>query len=137
MLIMGNKPWVILGDFNAMLFPHDGFGSISRRNLDMLAFEKCVEDIEVYDAQYTGIQYTWCPKPSDESGIRRNLDRILVNNKFTEKITDASARFHPRGLSDHSPAVLSFTGGTRRVVTGFKFDNFLVNDPAFLRIVEE
>ena len=28
--IMGDKPWVVAGDFNSLLFPHDALGGISR-----------------------------------------------------------------------------------------------------------
>ncbi|KAJ9561536.1 hypothetical protein OSB04_006696 [Centaurea solstitialis] len=136
-VFLGNRPWVVMGDFNAMLFPHDGLGGSSRRNSDMVEFGECLMDIELFDIQYTGIQYTWCQKPSDESGIRRKLDRILANTEFTLMCRDVTARFLPRGLSDHSPGILSFLGGQRRFVAPFKFDNFLTNDPRFLEIVKE
>ncbi|KAJ9561644.1 hypothetical protein OSB04_006804 [Centaurea solstitialis] len=135
-VFLGNRPWVVMGDFNAMLFPHDGLGGSSRRNSDMVEFGECLMDIELFDVQYTGIQYTWCQKPSDESGVRRKLDRILANTEFTLMFTDVMARFLPRGLSDHSPGLLSFVGGQRRFVAPFKFDNFLTNDPRFLEIVK-
>ncbi|KAJ9542442.1 hypothetical protein OSB04_028948 [Centaurea solstitialis] len=94
--IMGNQPWVIMGDFNAMLFPHDALGGVSRRNVDMLEFFDCVEDIVVFDVRYTGIQHTWCQKPKEDSGLRRKLDRILANVEFTTRFEDAHMRFHPR-----------------------------------------
>ncbi|KAJ9553566.1 LOW QUALITY PROTEIN: hypothetical protein OSB04_017611 [Centaurea solstitialis] len=136
-VFLNDKPWVVLGDFNALLFPHDAYGGVSRRNGDMLEFADCIEDVDLFDVQYMGIQYTWCQKPSVEGGILRKLDRILVNAEFTSRFHDAHARFLPRGLSDHSPGLLAFTGGIRKVVHGFKFDNFLVNDPNFLMIVHQ
>ncbi|KAJ9538957.1 hypothetical protein OSB04_031690 [Centaurea solstitialis] len=87
--ILGDKPWVLLGDFNCLLFPHDALGGISRRNGDMADFA-----------------------------------------------TYAQARFLPRGLSDHSPGIVSFKGGVRPKRYGFKFDNFLVQDPKFRGIVQ-
>ncbi|KAJ9565730.1 hypothetical protein OSB04_001696 [Centaurea solstitialis] len=47
--------WVIAGDFNCMLFPHDALGGISRRNGDMDAFACCLEDIEVFDVNFTEV----------------------------------------------------------------------------------
>ncbi|KAJ9536667.1 LOW QUALITY PROTEIN: hypothetical protein OSB04_un000140 [Centaurea solstitialis] len=135
--ILGNKPWVLMGDFNSMLFPHDALGGVSRRNVDMVEFFECVEDIEVFDVSYTGIQHTWCQKPRDETGLRRKLDRILANVEFTGRFDDARARFHPRGISDHSPGVLMFKGGKRRRRFGFKFDNFLVDHPLFIPTVQQ
>ncbi|KAJ9566861.1 LOW QUALITY PROTEIN: hypothetical protein OSB04_002827 [Centaurea solstitialis] len=136
-VLLNQKSWVVLGDFNTMLFPHDGFGGISRRNGDMLDFGACIEDIELYDVTYTGIQYTIIHgKPSIEGGILRKLDRVLANNEFTDMFRDCAVRFLPRGLSDHSPALLHFSGGQRRCVASFRFDNFLTNDLSFLNIVK-
>ncbi|KAJ9536013.1 hypothetical protein OSB04_un000819 [Centaurea solstitialis] len=134
--IIGNQPWAVLGDFNAMLFPHDALGGMSRRNSDMVDFFECVEDVELFDVRYTGIQHTWCQKPKEESGLRRKIDRILANIEFVSRFDNAHARFHPRGISDHSPGVLSFKGGYRRRNVGFKFDNFLVEHPRFLDTVK-
>ncbi|KAJ9536675.1 LOW QUALITY PROTEIN: hypothetical protein OSB04_un000148 [Centaurea solstitialis] len=135
--ILGNKPWVLMGDFNSMLFPHDALGGVSRRNADMTEFFECVEDIEVFDISYTGVQHTWCQKPKDETGLRRKLDRILANVEFTGRFDDARARFHPRGISDHSPGVLTFKGGKRSRRFGFKFENFLVDHPLFIHTVQQ
>ncbi|KAJ9539210.1 hypothetical protein OSB04_031943 [Centaurea solstitialis] len=133
--IIGAKPWVVLGDFNAMLFPHDALGGASSRNAAMASFFSCVEDIEVFDANYTGIQFTWCQKPADESGLKRKLDRVLVNSEFVDLFPDSRARFFPRGISDHSPAVLSFKADFRLKGVPFKFDNFLVDHPKFMDTV--
>ncbi|KAJ9541740.1 hypothetical protein OSB04_028246 [Centaurea solstitialis] len=135
--IMGAKPWVIAGDFNCLLFPHDALGGVSRRNSDMDDFALCLEDIEVFDLRFTGIHHTWCQKPQSEGGLKRKLDRILANTDFTSTFEDASSRFLPRGLSDHSPGLLAFTSGVRIRKCAFKFDNFLVNDPNFKSIVRQ
>ncbi|KAJ9536731.1 hypothetical protein OSB04_un000116 [Centaurea solstitialis] len=134
---LGDKPWVILGDFNSLLFPHDALGGVSRRNPDMMDFFLCLEDIEVFDVRFSGIHYTWCQKPKEEAGLRRKLDRILANTEFTSLCSDATASFLPRGLSDHSPGILSFTDGSRKRKYGFRFDNFLVKDPKFVEIVKQ
>ena len=94
-VLMGNKPWMLMGDFNAMLFPHDGFGGSSRRNLSMDEFYNCVEDIEVFDARYSGVHYMWTQKPRGEVGILRKLDRIMVNTEFMDYFRNSVASFQP------------------------------------------
>ncbi|KAJ9535927.1 hypothetical protein OSB04_un000907 [Centaurea solstitialis] len=135
--IMGSKPWVLTGDFNALLFPHDALGGSSVRNSDMVDFFECVDDIEVFDLRYTGIQHTWCQKPKDESGLKRKLDRVLANIEFTSTFANASVNFLPRGISDHSPSLLSFKGGIRKRRWGFKFDNYLIHNNRFIPIVAD
>ncbi|KAJ9536236.1 hypothetical protein OSB04_un000585 [Centaurea solstitialis] len=134
---MGDQPWIVMGDFNAMLFPHDALGGISKRNGDMIDFFECLQDVELFDVVYSGIQYTWCQKPKEESGIRRKLDRVLANVTFTSIFQDARVRFMPRGISDHCPSILSFKGGIGKRKFGFRFDNFLVEHPRFLQIVKD
>ncbi|KAJ9561457.1 hypothetical protein OSB04_006617 [Centaurea solstitialis] len=133
--ILGAKPWTILGDINAMLFPHDALGGCSTRNAAMASFFSCIEDIEVFDARYSGIQFTWCQKPADEGGLKRKLDRVLVNSEFVALYPDSGARFFPWGISDHSPAMLSFKADFRLWGVPFKFDNFLTDHPLFSQTV--
>lgn len=136
-VVIANKPWVILGDFNSMLFPHDGMGGSSRRNIDMEDFHNCLEDVEIFDITYQGCQFTWTQKPTGEDGIMRKLDRILGNTAFTDRYRDFSVVFHARGVSDHSPGVLSFKAGIVKRKRGFKFDNFLTTHDRFIWVVEE
>ncbi|XP_024972769.1 uncharacterized protein LOC112511400 [Cynara cardunculus var. scolymus] len=126
-----------MGDFNTMLFPHDGFDGSSRRNTDMSDFYACVEDVEIFDLHYTGVHFTWNQKPNSSGGIMRKLDRAMGNSEFTSKFQDATVQFHPSGLSDHSPVILSFKCGTRKRRYGFKFDNFITEHPAFLQVVKD
>lgn len=135
--ILGSQPWIVMGDFNSMLFPHDALGGSSRRNSDMEDFFHCVEDVELFDVVYTGIQHTWCQKPKEEGGLRRKLDRVMANIEFTSSFDDARVKFLPRSISDHAPSVLSFKGGSSKRQVGFKFDNYLVEHPDFRSTVSE
>ncbi|KAJ9547121.1 hypothetical protein OSB04_019664 [Centaurea solstitialis] len=134
-VIMGDKPWVVLGDFNAMLFPHDGFGGCSKRNQSMEDFFLCVEDTELFDVRYTGVQFTWTQKPRGGEGLLRKLDRVLVNTSFLTCFPDSSANFIPRGVSDHACAVLEMPAQSRPKQRGFRFENFLADRGDFLDIV--
>ncbi|KAJ9536534.1 hypothetical protein OSB04_un000286 [Centaurea solstitialis] len=134
-VLMGDRPWVILGDFNSMLFPHDGFGGCSRRNASMEDFFACVEDIEVVDIVYTGVNYTWTQKPRGGEGLHRKLDRILANTDFLSKFDGSSASFQPRGLSDHAVGILEVKCVKCKRNVGFKFDNFVADNVDFLEVV--
>ncbi|XP_024958945.1 uncharacterized protein LOC112499910 [Cynara cardunculus var. scolymus] len=124
-----------MGDFKSMLFPHDGLGGSSRRNSDMEEFHICLEDVVLFDISYQGCQYTWIQMPSGDGGILRKLDRILGNLEFIDKFGDASVFFEPRGISDHSPGILTCKVGKRIRNRGFKFDNFLTSHKDFLSSV--
>lgn len=133
--LVRNRPWIVFGDFNAMLFPHDGVGGSSRRNSDMEDFHDCLEDTELFDINYQGVQYTWVQKPLGEDGLMRKLDRILGNTAFVDRFNEASAKFIPRGISDHSPGIVCFKAGSGSKRRPFKFDNFLASHDSFLPCV--
>ncbi|KAJ9561755.1 hypothetical protein OSB04_006915 [Centaurea solstitialis] len=99
-------------------------------------FFACVEDIEVIDVPYTGVNYTWTQKPSGGDGLHRKLDRIMANTDFLSKFDGSMASFNPRGISDHAVGILQVKCDKRKRNTGFKFDNFVVENDDFLKVVE-
>ncbi|KAJ9536686.1 LOW QUALITY PROTEIN: hypothetical protein OSB04_un000159 [Centaurea solstitialis] len=136
-VMIGSQPWIVMGDFNAMLFPHDGLGGSSRRDRAMEEFGECVDDVEIMDVRYSGVQYSWRQKPTSVEGIVRKLDRILSNTEFLSRFRSAFAHFHPWGISDHSLGVISFSDDVIVHKPGFKFDNVVTLDPRFLSTVRE
>ncbi|GKE00994.1 RNA-directed DNA polymerase, eukaryota, reverse transcriptase zinc-binding domain protein, partial [Tanacetum coccineum] len=77
-----NRPWSIMGDFNASLFLEDSTVSGSNVNAAMREFRECVNEIEVMDVQRTGLQFTWNQKPKGINGLMKKLDRIMANVDF-------------------------------------------------------
>ncbi|GKC34255.1 RNA-directed DNA polymerase, eukaryota, reverse transcriptase zinc-binding domain protein, partial [Tanacetum coccineum] len=72
-----NRPWCILGDFNAALFLHDSSAGSSNIDISMREFKECVEEIEVMDIQNSGLQFTWSQKPKGNDGLLKKIDRIM------------------------------------------------------------
>ncbi|GJZ00797.1 hypothetical protein Tco_0518226 [Tanacetum coccineum] len=102
-----NRPWCLLGDFNASLFIGDTSTGSSALDISMREFKECVDHIEVVDVQSTGLQYTWNQKPKGTDGILKKLDRVMANIEFLDSFVGAHAVFKPYRISDHSPSVLS------------------------------
>ncbi|KAJ9536709.1 hypothetical protein OSB04_un000094 [Centaurea solstitialis] len=134
-VLMGSQSWAIMGDFNSMLFPHDGVGGSSRRNASMEDFFSCVEDIEVLDVNYSGIQYTWVQKPRGDDGIMRKLDRIMANTEFLDVFNGSAVDFKPQGISDHALGILEINVAQSIKKRGFKFENFVADHPEFISVV--
>lgn len=93
----------------------------------------CVGKLNVFDVRYSGIFFTWAQKPTEEGGIFRKLDRVMINSSFHVDFESFSGQFVPRGVSNHSPEVMSVDGGKNRGMWSFKFDNFLSHHLAFYR----
>ncbi|KAJ9539130.1 hypothetical protein OSB04_031863 [Centaurea solstitialis] len=70
-------------------------------------------------------------------GIHRKLDRVLVNDNFVDEFPFSSSCFLARGVSDHSPVVVSLAYGRPSGRTPFRFDNFITSLPDFHMLVDQ
>ncbi|GJV99689.1 RNA-directed DNA polymerase, eukaryota, reverse transcriptase zinc-binding domain protein [Tanacetum coccineum] len=106
--LMQNRPWVLLGDFNAPLNLEDHSSGGYEPNATMRKFKEC---------------------PSYG-------DRIMGNLQFNGDFPGSFAIFQPYRISDHSPCVLRILTITKPKPKPFKFSNFLVYKEGFREIVE-
>ncbi|GJT66824.1 sodium/hydrogen exchanger 6, partial [Tanacetum coccineum] len=104
--LMQNKPWVLLGDFNAALNIEDHSSGGYEPNVAMHDFKECVQVMEVADVNSTGLYYTWNQKPKGSNGTLKKIDRIMGNLQFNDDFPGSFAIFQPYRISDHSPCVL-------------------------------
>lgn len=130
-----DRPWCLLGDFNAALFLHDSSSGSSNIDISMREFKECVENMEVMDVQNTGLHFTWNQKPKGSDGIIKKLDRILSNISFNDTFAGAHAIFKPYRMSDHCPAVLIIPTATKPKPRPFKFFNVIVENDNFKQVV--
>lgn len=68
-----------------------------------------MEWFRVYDLHYGGCFFTWSNKKGGHHRVMSKIDRVLGNELWEEVFLNASIVFHPEGLFDHSPMVVSFT----------------------------
>nr|GEY03267.1 hypothetical protein [Tanacetum cinerariifolium] len=132
---INNKPWCLLGGFNAPLFVEDTSMGSSSLDVTMREFKECVENMEVMDVQRTGLQYTLNQKPKGKDGILCKLDRVLANLEFLDVFMGAHAVFKPYRISDHSPAVLSIPSLVKVKLMPFKIFNVIILDDKFKDVV--
>ncbi|GJY80402.1 RNA-directed DNA polymerase, eukaryota, reverse transcriptase zinc-binding domain protein [Tanacetum coccineum] len=136
-LYIRDRPWCLLGDFNAALFLEDSTASGANIDISMREFWDCVEEIEVMDVHRTGLQFTWNQKPKVANGILKKLDRIMVNMAFNDQIIAAHAIFRPYRVSDHSPSVLCLPTLCKVKPKPFKFLNVVAHHERFMEVVIE
>ncbi|XP_022039949.1 uncharacterized protein LOC110942480 [Helianthus annuus] len=135
-VLVGNKPWCIMGDFNTALNIEDNSMGSSSVSIGMRDFQECVDDIEVVDINRMGIHYTWSQKPKNGVGLMKKIDRVMGNTPFVAEYPNSVAFFKPYRLSDHCPCLLSFPEAGIVKPRSFKFANFSVFKPEFLGIVK-
>ncbi|XP_022014769.1 uncharacterized protein LOC110914278 [Helianthus annuus] len=135
-ILVGNKPWCLMGDFNTALNLEDNSMGSSSVSIGMRDFQECVDEIEVVDINRTGMHFTWSQKPKNGVGLMKKIDRVMGNTPFIADYPNSVAFFKPYRLSDHCPCILSFPGAGMVKPRPFKFANFLVFKPEFLDIVK-
>ncbi|GKF09687.1 RNA-directed DNA polymerase, eukaryota, reverse transcriptase zinc-binding domain protein, partial [Tanacetum coccineum] len=103
--IMGTEAWFLMGDMNVTLFPNEHSAGCSNMTSYMCDFKDCVNSIDVEDIASTGLFYTWTKnlfkaKEGDTSGVLKKLDRIMGNEEFIDKFSQAHDIFLPYLISD-------------------------------------
>ncbi|GJR19029.1 RNA-directed DNA polymerase, eukaryota, reverse transcriptase zinc-binding domain protein, partial [Tanacetum coccineum] len=132
-----NRPWCLLGDFNAALFLADSTSGSSRMDIAMREFKECVAEIEVMDVPSSGLHFTWNQKPKGLDGLLKKIDRVLGNVQFSDSFMGSHAVFKPYQISDHAPVVLKIPTVVKSTPKPFKFSNILTQHVRFKEVVNE
>lgn len=132
-LSLDSTPWMIGGDFNQILYPHDhlAFNHLTHAS-QMYQFQ-----MSIYDLRFQGPVHTWSNK-RDIMPVAKKLDRCLINSEIISTFPQATAIFLPPALSDHASCLIDLayplpSAGTQP----FKFLNYLTKHPEFLEVVTD
>ncbi|XP_042059501.1 uncharacterized protein LOC121804012 [Salvia splendens] len=130
-VITDGTPWIVVGDFNTILSPHERVGSDTNRQAEMIDFAETIEDCRLLDPGFDGSDYTWA-----KNGLMERLDRILVNDAWPQVFEATRVTNLPRVSSDHGP-VLARCRCPNRQPGGkaFRFQNMWIRHEGFLDTV--
>ncbi|GFZ17714.1 hypothetical protein Acr_26g0009840 [Actinidia rufa] len=122
-----HHPWILLGDFNNVLSNGERINGMSVTTYEIREFKECCYDLGLSDLRSTGAFFTWT-----NNSVWCKLDRVMVNNEWTQRGMLAQAQYDPPGkLSDHSPCSVSFMEEDNRGPIPFKFFNMWVKHDNF------
>ncbi|GJV08797.1 RNA-directed DNA polymerase, eukaryota, reverse transcriptase zinc-binding domain protein [Tanacetum coccineum] len=107
MVFTDNKPLLMLGDFNVILYSEDhskGFANIYQA---IREFRSYVQQLGMEYLARNGLFFTWVQKRKDlESGIMKKLDRVIRNSDLFDMFGACYVNFLPYITSDHCHALL-------------------------------
>ncbi|KAL0293097.1 UNVERIFIED_CONTAM: hypothetical protein Sradi_6956300 [Sesamum radiatum] len=129
------EPWLVLGDFNAVIDESEVCGKAADTSASMTEFSNCIRDTELVQLPFTGCPYTWHNCSDGTRSLWKRLDRMLANLAWLEVWPSSAYISALPSTSDHSPLILT---GMDRIAERaiFRFDNYLVQLPGFLESVE-
>ncbi|KAK4382381.1 hypothetical protein Sango_2877100 [Sesamum angolense] len=132
---ISDEPWLILGDFNAVIDTSEVCGQAADTSASMADFRNCVRDTGLVQLPFTGCPFTWHNCSEGPRSLWKRLDRMLVNEAWLDAWPGSSYISALPSTSDHSPLIL--TG--MDIITDhtiFRFDNYLAQLPGFLESVQ-
>ncbi|KAK4381921.1 putative mitochondrial protein [Sesamum angolense] len=82
---ISDEPWLVLGDFNAVLDDSEVRGRAADTSVSMAEFRTCILDTGLVQLPFTGCPYTWHNCSEGTRSLWKRLDRMLVNEAWLEK----------------------------------------------------
>ena len=125
--LVGQNPWMIIGDFNTTRFVSEKSGGNLLNDTTMNDFHECLYNLELPDVPFLGPMFTWMNRREGENFIARKLDRCLQNECCLDMFPNVMTEVLQPGLSDHSPLVTNLNVRSdpgHRKYYPFKFFNF-------------
>ena len=77
--LVGQNPWLIMGDFNTTRFSSERSGGNMWNDTAMNDFHECLFSLELADVPFLGPLFTWMNRQAGANVIARKLDRCLQN----------------------------------------------------------
>jgi exonuclease III len=124
-------PWLLCGDFKSVRFLEEKWG-LGSLNSYQLEFHDCLNTLEVVDLNFSGCFFTWSNKSEGDNFVARKLDRVLVNEEWLCQFGRTCVDFPTRGISDHSPAVITVGTLPSFGPKPFKFYNYWLENKDYM-----
>lgn len=126
-------PWILLGDFNSILFSDDRQGGNSPSLAEIEDIQSCTTTLGLEDAYSIGNLFTWT-----NGNVWSRIDRVLVNSEWNQQRLHCLVEALPFcSQSDHSILLVSLTPQTQALNRPFKFHNMWMLHPTFHSIMRE
>ncbi|XP_034915333.1 uncharacterized protein [Populus alba] len=130
-----DTPWIVMGDFNAILSAADRVGGDTNWYHHQDDFYNCIRQSELITLPYTGLRFTWHNGQHGDNTIQKKLDWIFGNQSLFSTWPAAHSVFQPRHISDHSAMLIHLQTDSYKRQAPFKFLNLWADREDFLPTV--
>ena len=96
-----NLPWLVIGDFNEVMWDFEHFSSSPRPQRQMQAFRDSLENCELADLGFSGVPRTYDNKRSGNGNVKVRLDRAVASPSWRNLFEQPSVRHLISPVSDH------------------------------------
>ncbi|KAJ4813335.1 DNAse I-like superfamily protein [Rhynchospora pubera] len=130
-LVTAGWPVCLAGDFNAILSEEEKYGGNSRFDVHNRLFRQFVFQTGLIDLGFKGPAFTWTNKRYTSEPIYERLDRVLVNDDWSDMYAKAEVLHLPRIYSDHAGILLKLEGYRDRRRKEFKVEHCWLQEEGF------
>ncbi|XP_019151047.1 PREDICTED: uncharacterized protein LOC109147845 [Ipomoea nil] len=135
-----NLPWIVMGDFNDLLYQYEKRGGNPHPNSLLRGFGDTLEDCGLAQLPMVGYPYTWEKGKGTVNWIEERLDKVLVTDGWRNVVPHAKVTNLRTRKSDHSAIFCGINeevrvNGARR--RGFRFEMAWLYDEGCRGVVEQ
>ncbi|XP_015970877.1 uncharacterized protein LOC107494332 [Arachis duranensis] len=129
------KPWLMVGDFNAIANINEKKGGAPADRRKCLEFANWISDCNLIDMEAKGSKFTWRGAVRDNRDrVFERLDRGLCNSDWRIQFPEAYVMCLTRTHSDHHPLLIKCNGDiTVNRNRPYRFETFWMQHQVFKR----
>lgn len=132
-----NIPWLLQGDFNAVMSNFDRMGGNPIDEQAASDFQEWLLKADLQEMRISGPRYTWSNMQAGSKRIYRKLDWCFVNECWCNLWSEALCCILPNSVSDHCPIMIKMERGNVLRKAPFRFYDVWCDLPDFLIIVAD
>nr|XP_027083663.1 uncharacterized protein LOC113705962 [Coffea arabica] len=133
----GSAAWLVGGDFNVILDAGEKKGGRAFNPGEAMEFRQFINEANLSDVGFSGAQFTWCNNRHGRARIWKRLDRVLVNEGYSDTGMSLAVSHLARESSDHAPLLLSVSTRLDTKPKSFRFLNVWTGHEDFMPMVQE
>lgn len=135
---LDSLPWLILGDFNDLLYVTDKKGENPHPSYLLNGFREVITDCHLLEIDLCGGKFTWEKSRGSSTWVREKLDRGFASQSWWAKFPLCNLRVVQTSCSDHDPihlVLLKMDISQKKF--RFRFENMWLKEDNFVAEVTE
>ncbi|CAL1379935.1 unnamed protein product [Linum trigynum] len=136
--LSNDLPWLLSGDFNAILAPEEKSGPSSSSTLYRCkVFNDRINQAELIDLGFSGPRFTWTRGETASTFKASRIDRSLCNSLWNATFPDTTVTHLPRIHSDHHPILTTVgnQGVNPSISRPFRFEAAWLTSDSFDNLI--
>ncbi|KAL6144808.1 hypothetical protein ACLB2K_055498 [Fragaria x ananassa] len=130
-------PWLVVGDFNAVLGSHEKKGGAPVCARSCEEFQAMSDICQLVHIDTKGAQFTWARRRGVRGNVELRLDRCLANLDWLDALAQFDCFTLLRLSSDHNPLIMSFSKDFGARQSLFRFRKMWVEHTKFKDFVRQ